>query len=162
MNFGFLNTHLSALVIDDSGTFLCAGTLGNGVYRNSPPGPPILLIDENSGRSAALDSVTFVRDPFAVFNNLNFSLDGRTRLILFAANVDLAAGEPLSVLTVQAEDAQHTIHSLPVEHVAKVRNFDWLSQITVQLPESLDHSGDVNVSITLRGVSSNLVTIKVK
>jgi pimeloyl-ACP methyl ester carboxylesterase/outer membrane protein assembly factor BamB len=123
------------------------------------PGP-ILLTEENSTRAIALDSVTFWRDPFSLFTRYNFSSDQRTRITLFAVNVNLAPGESDSVITAQAVDSQHRIFPLIVESVGKVPNFDWLTQITVRLPDGL--AGDISVDINLRGVASNKALINIK
>ena len=117
-----------------------------------------LLTEANSQRAIAVDSVTFVSDPFAIVNNLNFSSDHRTRIILFAVDLNLAAGD---VITVQAEDAQHVTYQLPIEFVGAVPNFGGLSQIVVRLPDGIG-PGDYMVAFTLRGQSSNkgILTIK--
>ena len=118
---------------------------------------PAALVVDGTQRAIAIDSVTFLRDPFSVVNNFNFSSDHRNRLILFAVNLNLFAGD---VVTVEAEDAQHVIHQFPVEFVGAVPNFGGLSQIVVKLPDNLG-SGDYMVSFTLRGTASNkgLITI---
>jgi len=118
---------------------------------------PALIVD-NSQRAIAVDSVTFLRDPFGVVSTLNFSSDQRTRIILFAVDLNLVAGD---VITVQAEDTQHVLRQFPVEFVGGVPGFDGLSQVVVKLPDDLA-PGDFMVSFTLRGVSSNkgLMTIK--
>ena len=119
---------------------------------------PALVVDEASQRAIAVDSVTFLPDPFAVVNLLNFSSDQRSRIILFAVDLNLAQGE---VITVQAEDAQHLIHQLPLEFAGQVPNFGGLWQLVVKLPDDLG-TGDFMVSFTLRGVISNkgIITIK--
>ena len=119
--------------------------------------PAALLVDA-SQRAIALDSVTLLRDPFSFVNTFNFSLDTRTRIILFAVNLNLVAGD---VVTVQAEDAQHVNHQLPVEFIGGVPNFGGLSQIVVKLPDNLG-SGDFMVSFTLRGITSNKGVITIK
>lgn len=110
-----------------------------------------LVVDESSQRAIALDSVTSLRDPFPVANDLNFSPDHRTRIILFAVDVNLAPGD---VITVQAEDAQHVVHQLLLEYVGPVPNFDGLTQLVVKLPDDTG-TGDMMVNFTLRGQSSN-------
>src|SRR5437867_662092 len=50
--------------------------------------PPILLTEENTDRAIALDSPTMFRDPFALIGTSNFSLDGRTRVMLFGVNLE--------------------------------------------------------------------------
>lgn len=126
----------------------------------APPPTPILLTDNTTGRAAALDSVTRVRDPFPVFTTLNFSADQHTRIVLFAMNV--AAGEAASVVTVQAEDSQNRIFSLPVESISTVSNYDWLTGIVVRLPDDLTNLTSVQVNITVRGVASNKALINIR
>ncbi|MDQ3253893.1 MAG: hypothetical protein M3R15_08320, partial [Acidobacteriota bacterium] len=60
-----------------------------------------------------------------------------------------------SVVTAQAEDSRHRIYPLQVEFVGKVPDFNWLTQVTVKLPDDLPHNEDVWVRINLRGVRSN-------
>lgn len=123
--------------------------------------PPILLTQENSLHSLALDSVTLKSEPFGVVNSLNFSSDQRTRLSLFAVNAEMVSGEPLSVITAQAENSAGTVFPLTVEHFGPVPNFNWLKQVVVKLPDELANSNEVSVSIRLRGVASNKVIVKV-
>jgi len=124
------------------------------------PAAPGLLTEDKSDRAIALDSVTMVRDPFALLTGNNFSLDGRRRLMLFATNLNLLPGETVSAVTAQAENSQHRIYSLPVEFVGKVPPYDWLTQVVVLLPDEL--ANDVWVSINLRGVLSNKALISIK
>lgn len=123
---------------------------------------PSLLTEENTERAIALDSVIMMRDPFPLVTIFNFSSDQRTRVMLFATNVELMPGENSSVVTAQAEDSQHRVYPLPVEFVGKVPDFNWLTQVTVKLPEDLPHNEDVWVRINLRGVRSNQAPIKIK
>jgi hypothetical protein len=119
---------------------------------------PALVVDESSQRAIALDSVTFFRDPFAVVNTLNFSSDHRTRVILFAVDLNLAGGD---VITVQAEDSQQVVHQLPLEDIVSVPGVGGLTELVVTLTDDLG-VGDFMVSFTLRGQTSNkaLITIK--
>jgi hypothetical protein len=126
--------------------------------------PPTLVTEENTNRAIALESVTFVRDPFnlTVTNNFSLDLDQRTRVTLFAIGLDLLPGENISVVTAQAEDSAHRIYPLTVEYVGKVANFDWLTQVTVRLPDGLAGGGDVLVSVSLRGAMSNKAAIGIR
>ena len=123
---------------------------------------PTLLTVENTNRAMALDSVTFIREPFPQITVDNFSSDLRTRLVLFAFGLELAQGEDLSVVTAQAEDAGHVTYPLKVEYVGKVPGFDWLSQIVVRLPDDSLSAGDLLVSVSLRGAASNKVLIRIR
>ncbi len=141
-----------------TGTIAIAGKL----FVVSQPAPnPALLSGESSTAAVALDSVTFVRDPFSLRTIHNFSADQRTRISLFALNVELLPSENISVVTAQAEDSQHRIFSLPVEFVGKVPNFDWLTQINLRLPDELSAGGDMLVKITVRGLASNDAKIRI-
>ena len=123
--------------------------------------PPSLLAEVNSNRAVALDSVTFIRDPFPLATLFNFGLDQRARIILFATGLELMPGESISVVTAQAEDSAHQIYPLTVEYVGKVPNFDWLTQVNVRLPDGLA-TGDVLVSVSLRGAVSNKVIVGIQ
>jgi uncharacterized protein (TIGR03437 family) len=123
---------------------------------------PTLLTEANTNRAVALDSVTFMRDPFPLTTPYNFSLDQRTRVMLFAVGLELMPGEDLSVVTAEAEDSAHRIFPLTIEYVGKVPNFSWLTQVNVRLPEGLVTAGDVLVSLSLRGAISNKAVIGIR
>jgi uncharacterized protein (TIGR03437 family) len=126
------------------------------------PTPPRLLTEEGTGRAVALDSVTWLREPFPVLTPYDFSPDARTRVMLFAADVDAASAENVSAVTAQAEDSQHKVYPLAVEFVGKVPGFEWLTQVVVKLPDELSNAGEVLVSINVRGTSSNKVPLGIK
>ncbi len=124
---------------------------------------PVLLTEENTNRLAAVDSVTLMRDPLPVFTTRNFSADNHTRVTLFAANLVLLPNESASTaVTAQAEDSAHRIYALTVEHAGTVPNLDSLTQITVKLPDELAGGGDVFVSISLHGTTSNKALMSIK
>jgi Calx-beta domain-containing protein len=122
----------------------------------------LLLTETNSERAIALDSVLFVPDPFPVFNTLNFSSDNRTRIMLFATGLKLLPGEDASSVTAQAEDSQGGVHPLTVEFVGNLPSFNSLTQLVIKLPEELANAGEVRVSISLHGTSSNRAIINIR
>jgi IgA peptidase M64 len=128
----------------------------------TPTPAPVLLLDENSNRGVALDSVTWLRDPISVFTTRNFSADGRTRIVLFAMNVEIVAGENLSIVEAVAEDSQQKVYPLVVEYVGNVPNQTWMAQIVVLPPDNLANAGDVLVSIRVRGIQSNKVLVSIR
>jgi uncharacterized protein (TIGR03437 family) len=136
-------------------------SLPNFTITPNTTAAPTLLADANN-RAIALDSVSFVRDPFAVFAALNFGSDQRTRVMLFAVGLELMPGESISVVTAQAEDSGHRIYPLTVEYAGKVPSFDWLTQVNVRLPDGLAGAGDVLVSVSVRGVVSNRVIVGIR
>jgi type 1 glutamine amidotransferase len=121
----------------------------------------LLAAEGSTTAAAALDSVTFARDPFTPNAAHNFSADGRTRVSLFAVNLKLLSGETSTAVGALGEDSQQRAFTLPVEFVGTVPSTDWLTQVNVKLPDELANAGDVWVSVTLRGETSNKVLIRV-
>jgi hypothetical protein len=114
-----------------------------------------VLLADSSGRAIALDSVTFKREPFAVINTGTFSPDRHTRILLFARKVDQN-----SPVTVQAEDANHKLYALTIEYMHNVPDFDWLTELSVRLPDG--PSGEVWITISVRGVVSNKALVRIQ
>ena len=128
-----------------------------------PINMPILLTQENSVRALGLDSVTRISEPFGVANANNFSTDQRSRISLFAVNVELNPGEnAASVIEAQAENSIGQVFPLTVEHFGAVQNFGWLKQIVLKLPNEIANSNEVRVSLKVRGTAGNKVIVKVK
>jgi glucose/arabinose dehydrogenase len=123
---------------------------------------PMLITEGNTDSGIVLDSPTFIRDPFPLTNLFNFSTDHRTRLVLFAMNMDLMAGEDSSAVTARAEDAALNVYPLTVEFVGKVPGFDWLTQIVVRLPDNTPAGQTLFVSATLRGKTTNKVRVRMQ
>ena len=123
---------------------------------------PVLLTQENSLHSLALDSVTWTSEPFGVTNPNNFSTDQHTRISLFAVNLELRQGEPLSTIQAQAETSTGQIFPLTVEYFGAVPNFPWLKQVVVKLPDEIASSNEVNVSVKTGLFTSNTVIVKLK
>lgn len=129
--------------------------------QQSAQGAPELISEANSTRAIALESVTWMREPFQPTQQIPFSADTRTRIMLFAKNLDLLPGEDISVVRVEAEDATRTRYPLVVEYVGKVPGFDWVSSVIVRLHDNWGDVGDVLIGISLRGASSNRVRVGV-
>ena len=130
----------------------------------APPAspPPIVLTVPNTSRAVALHSVRFSREPFTVRTPVNLSSDQRTRIILFAANLDLLAGETASSITVRGTDSRGQPYDLPVEKFVKFPNVSWLSSIIVKLPDDATISGDLAINVSIRGSASNTVFVAIK
>jgi hypothetical protein len=126
------------------------------------PSAPRLLTEENTERATTLESVTQTRGPFPVIPTHNFSLDRRSRMMLFASDVELGQGEDIAAVTAQAEDSQQRSYPLTVEYVGKVPNFDRLMQVIIKLPAEIENAGDIWVRINVRGMFSNRVLISIK
>ena len=123
---------------------------------------PRLVAEEGTDQALAVEPVTRARDPFPVTQVPAFSADARTRVMLFAENAGLLPGETPSALTATAEDAAHNVYPLTVERVDPVPGFEWMSSIVVRLSDQMSAAtGEVLVSVTLRGQSSNRVRFRV-
>jgi hypothetical protein len=148
---------VTATAIDDKGE----KTTSKSVTFVVSKGLPQLLSDPGSSRAVALESVTLIKEPFPVVAENSLSSEQRTRLLLFGVNLEITA-EDLSVITAQAEDSQQKIYALPVEAISTVPNFPWLNQVTVKLTDELQGVAEVWVTVSLRGVRSNKVPIKLR
>ena len=159
-----------ATVLTDTGTkFRCVvsnafGTVpSNEATLTVTAPPPVLAIEENTTDSGGiLESVLSTRDPFSVVNLLNFSTDNRTRLMLFALNLELLPSETMSAITVKAEDAPMNAFPLFVEFVGNPPGMEPLTQVVVKLPDNLPTGQTLFVSVSLRGQESNKVRIRIQ
>jgi len=134
-------------------------SFGQGRVGNEPP-TPLLLVPNNTGRAAALDSVTHKSEPFNVTTTHNFAADGHTRITLFVVGLTLEPADSPFV-KVHVEDSQQHVFDLLSESTARVKNLSWISQVTVRLPDTLVGVGNVNVSISVRGVMSNKALLRI-
>lgn len=151
----------------DGSLYYLSINFGNGfvsrVQFNSPTTPaPLIMTEPNSDSAIALESVWLMRDPFPLTTPFNLTADGRTRLSLFVMNLDLLPGENASSVTARLEDASQKTYPLAVEFVGKAPNFDWLTQVIVQLPNDTPAAQTLSISVTLRGQTSNKARIRMK
>ena len=123
---------------------------------------PTLMTQGSTDRAVAMHSTLFTHEPFSVRTPVNYSSDQRTRLMLFATNLDFQTGETVSSVTLRATDSRGISYDLPVEQVRQVPNFAWLSSIFVRLPDDLSINGDLVVTLGMRGGTSNAVRVAIK
>lgn len=112
---------------------------------------------------AALDSVVFLRDPFAVINGSNFftpSNDGNTRLVIFVMNLQLAQGETASAVTVNLVDANNQSYDVAAEDVRAVSNFSF-TQVVFRLPNNLA-VGTCTLRVRAHGLTSNAGVLRIR
>src|ERR1044072_6871114 len=129
---------------------------------NAQINSPTLITEAGTSRGVALDSVTWTRGPFSMSSSHLLSADVRTRIMLFAAGVDLQPGETAAIVTAQGEDSLQRTFPLTVEYVGKLAEANWLTQINLRLPDEVANLNDIMVNIRLRGVTSNKVLINFK
>ena len=131
----------------------------------SPASAPQLLIDQSGtvANGAAAVNLLLMRDPFDVLNTmdwLNVGTDRNTRLILFAANLQLAQGETASAVTVSLTDSATHNFDVVAEDVRAVPAVN-LTQITFRIPDGIA-SGSCTVKITAHAQTSNSGVIRIR
>jgi hypothetical protein len=134
-----------------------------GVVTITNNDTPVLLIDENSGRAVALDSVILTRDPFSLLNPFNLGgADQRRRISLFVWHLGLLPGDTAANLTVTAEDSVGGVYNLQVEHVSQLTDLNDVTQIIVRLPDNVAGAPrDLSVKVQLHGPATNSAFIKI-
>ncbi len=120
---------------------------------------PTLVSEADSTRALALDALAQTHEPFRLVSPLPFSPDHRTRVMLFALNLNLQTGESPSSVTAEAEDAAHRVYPLTVEYVGPVPEQSWMTAVVVKLHDEMEDVGDVLVRISYQGVASNRVRL---
>lgn len=152
-------------------TFTSSGTISGSFNRDFEGSslpilifakPPVLLTEDSSLNALVLDGVIQTRDPFPLMTDNYFGTDKRTRLTLLLVDLDLYQGEPLSIISVQAQDAQQKNYTLPVEDLRKVPGVPWMSQLLVRLPSELAGVTNVTLTVTARGQVSRAARISLK
>jgi endonuclease/exonuclease/phosphatase family metal-dependent hydrolase len=127
----------------------------------SPTSAPVLLTDSLTNRALALHSEFMTRDPFKITSPLNFGSDKRTRVALFAMNINLFPGETESAIIARAMNSSGGVYNLPVKYVGKVAGYDWLWHVVVVLPQDPSLSGNISLTITLHDATSNAVNMAI-
>ncbi|HZI48275.1 MAG TPA: PQQ-binding-like beta-propeller repeat protein, partial [Pyrinomonadaceae bacterium] len=127
-------------------------------YQGAAASTPVVYVEEGTNNAVALDSVTFVRGPFRLSNDLNLSSDQRTRIIILTSNLGLTQSD-LSDPTALVVEASGV--NLPVENVGTL-SIPGLSSsyVVVRLPDNIP-TGALNLKIKLRGVVSNTTTLTI-
>src|SRR5690348_10891617 len=112
--------------------------------RPQLPGPALISRDA-SPRAPAFASVPPNRDPFNPTVVVKFGADSATRIMIFAMNLHLQSGETSAAVTADAEDENHSFHSLAVENVGTVPDQPWATSIILRLNDDMSDLGDVLV-----------------
>ena len=92
---------------------------------------PELITLDHSDVALVFDSVSFVTQPFSIFQPMDFADDGMARVVVFAKNLERA--NSVSEITVYAEDANHLVYPLPVEFIGNVAGQSWFKQVNIRL-----------------------------
>ena len=130
-------------------------------HAANPNKAPVLISDSASTRAIALESVTLKGEPFPLTATVKFGPDTRTRVCIFAQNLELFAGEGANAFSADVQDAAGKLYGLKVEYVGPVSGFPGVSMLIVRLADDLGDAGDVLLRLNLHGVSSNRVRIAI-
>ncbi len=127
----------------------------------TPSSPPVLLTLDGSNRAAAINSVTFLLEPFPARTKYPINSNGETRISLFAFNLKAEYIDAPHDIQVIFEDSQGRSYTVNAEAATPVEGPAGLVQVNVRLPVELAGAGDVWVSIKSRGLVSNKALLNV-
>jgi uncharacterized protein (DUF1800 family) len=122
---------------------------------------PILISQATSTRAVAFESVTMKAEPFSLTATVPFGPDTRTRICIFAMDLELLPGEGANAFTSDVQDSSGKLYPLRVEYVGKVPNFPGITMIIVRLADDLGDVGDVLLRLNLHGMASNRVRVAI-
>jgi hypothetical protein len=124
--------------------------------------PPTLLTAADSDRALALELTTFIAgQPFPITNTFLSGGRNRTRVVFFGKDLGLLPGEDIEAITAEAEDSAHVKYPLRVEFVDPLPDLPQVSQVVIRLTGDLENAGDVYISVTVHGLTSNKVRISI-
>ena len=129
---------------------------------NLAPVLPKLLTMSYSDRAVALELTQFVTGPFPLTTTLLSDGRNRTRIILFGTDLGLLPGEDVGAITAEAMDAAQVRYPLRVEYVNTLPDLPTVYQIVLRLNRELEDSGEVLVSVSVHGLTSNKVRIAIQ
>jgi len=122
---------------------------------------PILISQATSTRAIALELSTLKAEPFALTSSVNYSTDNRTRICIFAMDLELLPGEGANAFSADVQDGNGKIYPLRVEYVGQVPNFPGITMVVVRLADDLGNVGDVLLRLNLHGMASNRVRVAI-
>jgi len=119
--------------------------------------PPRLISDTGSTRAVAFESPVFKGEPFPLTATVPFSTDTRTRICIFAMDLELLPGEGANAFTADVEDASGKLYPLRIEFMGQVPGFTGITMFIVRLADDIGDVGDVLLRLNLHGLASNRV-----
>src|ERR1044072_8946780 len=123
---------------------------------------PVLISQTASTRAMAFETVSFKAEPFPLTaSNPLTHTDTRTRISVFAMDLELLPGEGANAFTSDVQDASGKIYPLSIEYVGQVPNFPGITMIVVRLADDLGDVGDVLLRLNLHGMASNRVRVAI-
>src|SRR5687768_2447640 len=98
---------------------------------------PVLLVQPNTNRAVALESVTNRREPFSPTSSVKFGSDSRTRIVVFAWNAQLNSGEGLSAFAADVQDGSGRFYPLSVETAVALPGASGITMLVLRLNDGL-------------------------
>src|SRR6266498_2704612 len=141
------------------GALFCGAALIQFDKVGAQSAAPVLISQEDSTRALSFESVTQEREPFSTVSPVKFGTDNQTRIMLFAMNLTLQAGDTVASVSVEAEDFAHRVYQLPIEYIGAVADQPWATSVVVRLSDDMNDVGDVLVRLSYRGLASNRVRV---
>ena len=123
---------------------------------------PTLLTLPDSNRAVALELTQFLDGPFPLTSTLLSDGRDRTRIFVFGTDLGLLPGEDVEAVTAEAEDSAQVRYPLRVEFVSPLAELPQISQIVLRLNRDLEDTGEVLVTVTVHGRTSNKVRIAIQ
>lgn len=148
--------YLSHLFLILTVLFCGAGTVSAATNKK-----PILISQATSTRAIAFEAVTMKAEPFGLTSSWNYAPDGRTRIAIFAMDLELLPGEGANAFTSDVQDGNGKIYPLRVEFAGQVPNFPGITMIILRLADDLGDVGDVLLRLNLHGMASNRVRLAI-
>lgn len=154
------------------------GYVSRGVMTIAAFAPGLFTVGGSGSREAiALNSASYTSGAFDLFTPESLSSDKRTRVMLFATGIRAAAnwntgndvrradGSTVANLaesvTVEARTNDGRVFNLPVEF-AGAGQFAGLDQLTVRLVQELQGAGQIELTLSIGGQTSNIGTITIQ
>ncbi|HEV7681133.1 MAG TPA: DUF1800 domain-containing protein [Pyrinomonadaceae bacterium] len=125
------------------------------------PKPPKLISSGTSTRAVAFESGTFKGEPFPLTATVPFSADTRTRICIFAMDLELLSGEGKNAFTADVQDSAGKLYALRIEFMGQVPGFPGITMFIVRLSDEIGDVGDVLLRLNLHGMGSNRVRMGV-
>ena len=122
---------------------------------------PVLISQTSSTRAIALECATMRAEPFPLTSSVNYSSDNRTRICIFAMDLELLPGEGANAFSSDVQDGNGKIYPLRVEYVGQVPSFPGITMVAVRLSDDIGDVGDVLLRLNLHGMSSNRVRLAI-
>ena len=131
--------------------------VGGVAAQGANPKPPRLISDTGSTRAVAFESAIFKAEPFPLTATVPFSTDTRTRICIFAMDLELLSGEGANAFTVDVQDSSGKLYPLRIEFMGQVPGFPGITMFIVRLADDIGDVGDVLLGLNLHGMASNRV-----